>query len=197
MRTRLAVLSLVVAAACSGPAGQDGETGPQGPPGDTGAPGQMGNPGPTGPAGTTGQNVYEVYGTGQVTVTSAITSFTLIPGLQQLITVPDNAAVIVSTNGGIQCTAAGAAYSVVDVAIFIDGIASNQGGQRRVVAANPTTVGQMIANWSFSRSYNLAAGTHQVEVKVISVDPNATAANVSSASAPQIQGVLTVTVLKK
>jgi hypothetical protein len=130
-------------------------------------------------------------------VTSAFTSYVLIPGLQQVITVPDNAAVHVSTNGGIQCTAVGTAYSVVDVAIFVDGIASNQGGVRRVVAANSAAVGQMISSWSMARSYNLAPGNHTVEVKVIAPDPNAATANVSSATAPQLQGVLTVLVLKK
>jgi hypothetical protein len=86
---------------------------------------------------------------------------------------------------------------VVDLAIFVDGVASVQGGQRRVVAANTTTVGQMIANWSFGRTYQLGAGTHTFEVRAIAVDPAAAAANVSSASAPQIQGVLTVTVLRR
>jgi hypothetical protein len=63
--------------------------------------------------------------------------------------------------------------------------------------AEPAAVGQMIANWSIARSYNLAPGSHTVEVKVISADPNAAAANVSSATAPQLQGVLTALVLKK
>lgn len=197
MRTLLSIGTLLLAVACSGPAGLDGEPGPEGPPGQTGQTGQTGNTGPAGPAGTTGQNLYEIYGTGQLAVTSAFTSYVLIPGLQQVITVPDNAAVHVSTNGGIQCTAVGTAYSVVDVAIFVDGIASNQGGVRRVVAANSAAVGQMISSWSMARSYNLAPGNHTVEVKVIAPDPNAATANVSSATAPQLQGVLTVLVLKK
>ncbi|MBK7075077.1 MAG: hypothetical protein IPH44_22530 [Myxococcales bacterium] len=197
MRTLWSIGTLLLAVACSGPAGLDGEPGPEGPPGQTGQTGQTGNTGPAGPAGTTGQNLYEIYGTGQLAVTSAFTSYVLIPGLQQVITVPDNAAVHVSTNGGIQCTAVGTAYSVVDVAIFVDGIASNQGGVRRVVAANSAAVGQMIASWSMARSYNLAPGNHTVEVKVIAPDPNAATANVSSATAPQLQGVLTVLVLKK
>lgn len=168
-----------------------------GDPGTQGPMGTPGDPGPMGAPGTTGQEVREVYGTGQLTVTSATSSFTLIPGLATTVTIPDGAAVRVDTNGGIQCTAAGAAYSVVDIALFVDGVASVQGGQRRVVAANTTTVGQMIANWSFGRSYQLPAGSHTFEVRAIGVDPAAAAANVSSASAPQIQGVLTVTVLRR
>ncbi len=165
--------------------------------GAAGATGATGPAGPAGPSGTAGQDVREVYGTGQLTVTSATSSFTLIPGLTTTLTIPNDAVVRVDTNGGIQCTAAGAAYSVVDIALFVDGVASVQGGQRRVVAANTTTVGQMIANWSFGRTYQLGAGTHTFEVRAIAVDPAAAAANVSSASAPQIQGVLTVTILRR
>lgn len=185
---------LLLTAACIGPTGVEGEPGPEGPQGDQGDRGERGDVGPT---GTTGQDVIEVYGTGQLTVTSAFTSFTVIPGLSTQITVPDDARVTLSTNGGIQCTAAGAAYSVVDIALFVDGVASNQGGTRRVVAANTTTVGQMVTNWSFSRTYSLAAGTHTVEVRAISVDPTAAAANVSSALAPQLQGVLTATIVRR
>jgi len=185
---------LLLTAACIGPTGVEGEPGPEGPQGDQGDRGERGDVGPT---GTTGQDVIEVYGTGQLTVTSALTSFTVIPGLSTQITVPDDARVTLSTNGGIQCTAAGAAYAVVDIALFVDGVASNQGGTRRVVAANTTTVGQMVTNWSFSRTYSLAAGTHTVEVRAISVDPTAAAANVSSALAPQLQGVLTATIVAR
>ncbi len=55
----------------------------------------------------------------------------------------------------------------------------------------------MVTNWSFSRTYSLAAGTHTVEVRAISVDPTAAAANVSSALAPQLQGVLTATIVRR
>ncbi|MEZ4399323.1 MAG: hypothetical protein R3B06_04850 [Kofleriaceae bacterium] len=191
---RVLALLVLAAAACSAPSGADGEPGPAGPPGE---PGMVGPPGPPGPAGTTGQAVFEVYGTGQLTVTSAVTSYTLIPGLAQSIMVPADVAVRVDTDGGIQCTAAGSAYAVVDVALFVDGVASIQGGQRRVVAANSAAVGQMIANWSFGRTYQLAPGNHTIEVRAISVDPAAAAANVSSAQAPQLQGVLTVTLVKR
>lgn len=167
--------------------------------GDPGPMGDPGGPGPMGDPGTTGQDIREVYGTGQLTVTSATTSFTLIPGLSQTIDVPADTIVRVDTNGGLQCTAAGAAFSVVDIALFVDGVASVQGGQRRVVAANTTTVGQMIANWSFGRSYQLAPGNHTFEVRAISGDTTGTAAaaNVSSASTPLIQGVLTVSLLRR
>lgn len=118
------------------------------------------------------------------------------PGLSTVIDVPDGSRVLISTNGGIQCTGTGSSYSAVDIAIFVDGVASNQGGQRRVIAANTTGVAQMIANWSLSRSYTLSAGTHTIEVRAVNADPSATTANVSSSSAPQLQGVLTALILR-
>jgi hypothetical protein len=196
MVRRLIAVALF-AGACAGPAGDPGESGP---PGDMGPPGMNGATGPSvrlGPAAPPARTSARSTAPASSPVTSATTSFTVIPGLTTTLTIPDNALVRVETNGGLQCTAAGAAYSVVDLAIFVDGVASVQGGQRRVVAANTTTVGQMIANWSFGRTYQLGAGTHTFEVRAIAVDPAAAAANVSSASAPQIQGVLTVTVLRR
>jgi len=54
----------------------------------------------------------------------------------------------------------------------------------------------MIATWSFGRYLLLAPGAHTIEVRAAGGDPAMTIANVSSASAPQLQGVLTATVLK-
>jgi len=55
----------------------------------------------------------------------------------------------------------------------------------------------MISNWSLVCSYVLSPGTHTVDVRAVAVDPAAAPANVSSGSAPQLQGVLTVTVLRR
>lgn len=180
----------------SGSSGPTGPTGPTGPQGPTGAAGPTGAVGATGPSGTTGQNIHEVYGTGQLQVTSAVTTYTLIPGLTQTINIPANSKVYVSTNGGIQCTATGNAFSIVDIGIFVDGVASTSGGQRRVVAANTTGLAQVITNWSFGRAYALSAGNHTFEVKAVYAGAGASTANVSSGSAPQLQGVLTVTVIQ-
>ena len=130
-------------------------------------------------------------------MSAATTLYTVVPGLGQTVTIPAGAKVRVDTNGGVQCTLAGNAYSVVDLALFVDGAISATGGQRRIVAANTTAVGQMIATWSFGRTYNLGAGNHTFEVRVVSVDAAAAIANVSSGTAPQLQGVLTVTILRQ
>ena len=194
---RCAAAIAIALAACSGPAGQDGEPGPQGERGETGMTGMTGGTGDPGPAGTTGQDVFEVYGTAQLQVSSATTLYTVVPGLSESVMIPAGAKVRVDTNGGIQCSLAGNAYSVVDLALFVDGGISGLAGQRRVVAANTTVVGQMIATWSFGRTYNLGQGTHTFEVRAVAVDPNAAVANVSSGGAPQLQGVLTVTIIRQ
>ena len=82
----------------------NGTPGPQGP---AGPQGPQGNEGPQGPAGTTGQFATTVFSTGQLVLTQTTTSYTLIPGLTQTITVPANAKVYVSTNGGFQNTGTG------------------------------------------------------------------------------------------
>lgn len=146
---------------------------------------------------STGQNIYEVFGTGQLIVTSAMTSYNLIPGLSQVVNVPAGYKAFVSTDGGIQCTATGNAYSVVDITLFVDGSQSAQAGSRRIVAANSAGLGQMISNWSMAKTYNLSAGNHTFEVKAVYAGVGASTANVSSSSAPQLQGVLTVILIKQ
>ncbi len=179
------VVFLAGLVAC-GPA-EKGADGAKGDPGPAGAMGEQGSP------GTTGQDIVEAVGTGQLQVTSA-TNYTVIPGLSVTVNVPASSKLHIDTNGGVQCTGLGNAYSVVDVAIFVDGSITN--AQRRVVAANTVGVAQMLASWSFGRFFFLTAGSHTIDVRAQGVDPAAATANVSSAGAPQLQGVLTVTALK-
>lgn len=181
---RIALVVLLGFGAC-GPADK-GADGAQGDPGPAGAMGAQGS------AGTTGQDVVEALGTGQLQIT-ATTNFSVIPGLTVTTTVPQNAKLHVDTDGGIQCTGTGTAYSVVDIAVFVDGSIT---AQRRIVAANTTGVAQMLATWAFGRTFSLGAGTHTIDVRAAGVDPAAAIANVSSASAAQLQAVLTVTTLK-
>ncbi len=179
------VVVLLGLAAC-GPAqnGVDGKDGKDGAPGSAGAPG---------PAGTTGQDILEAVGTGQIVVTGAM-NYTVIPGLTITANVPASTKLHIDTNGAIQCTGLSNAFSVVDIAIFVDGVITN--AERRVVAANTVGVAQMISPWSFGRFFFLPAGMHTIDVRVAGVDVNAAPANVSSAGAPQLQGVLSVTMLK-
>lgn len=145
----------------------------------------------------TGQNIYEVYGAAQIAVSSAMTSYNLIPGLSQIVNIPSGYKAYVSTDGGIQCTATGNAYSAVDITLFVDGTPSSQAGSRRIVAANTTGLAQMISNWSIAKTYVLSSGNHTFDVRVASTGVGSSVANVSSSSAPQLQGVLTVILIKQ
>jgi hypothetical protein len=62
---------------------------------------------------------------------------------------------------------------------------------------NSADVAQVVGSWSMANSYSLAPGSHLIEVRVVSVDPASVPANVSSSGAPQLQGQLTVAVLKE
>lgn len=173
--------------ALNGGTGTPGPEGPQGPAGATGA------TGPQGPAGTTGQSANTVFSTGQLVLTSSTTSYTLIPGLTQAITVPANAKVYVSTNGGIQTPGSGSTYGVADMAIYVDGAAS--GIQRRVIAANTTGLGQMISQWTLSGVFNLTEGSHTIQVRA--KDGGGTADVNVAGTADLIKGNLTVIVIKE
>lgn len=177
-----------------GPRGLPGPSGSQGPEGPEGPRGPEGPAGPEGPSGTAGQDVVEVYGTGQLAVTAAMTGYTVVPGLEAVVNVPPNALVRVDTSGGIQCSQTGDAYSAVDVAIGIDGDVTN--ARRRIVASNTPTVAHMITNWSFGRTFSLAPGSYVFQVGAANADPGSATANVSGTT-PQLQGVLTVMILRR
>lgn len=192
----LATCTALALAAC-GP-NEPGPPGPQGPQGEVGPTGNTGPVGPMGDPGTAGQDVFEVYSTGQLQIAPQAINFVTIPGMTQTLNIPAGARVRVDTNGGIQCNGTGTAFAAVDVALFIDNQLPGQAGMRRVVAANTTAVANMIAGWSFGRTFTLTPGAHVFEVRAASSgDAGAAIANVASGSAPQIQGVLTVTVIKQ
>jgi hypothetical protein len=142
---------------------------------------------------TSGQISASVYGTSFAVSTEFSTTYTLVPGLTQTISVPANCRVIISTNGGIQCVAAGTAFAAVDIGIHVDGVASPQGGQQRVIASNTPAVGNMITYWSLTKTYNLSAGSHTIDVRFKDAGGNADG-NVSGTD-PLIQATLTVTII--
>jgi hypothetical protein len=147
------------------------------------------------PNSTAGQGATDAYGTAQLVLTAAVTSYTLIPGLTQTITVPANAKVVVSTNGGVQAVGTGNNHAIADIAIFVDGGLVGSGGQQRVIAANTTGLGNMLDNWSFGKSYDLSAGSHTISVMakdgVGTLDANVSGTN------GLIQGVLTVVIINE
>jgi hypothetical protein len=180
------------ATGAAGPTGATGMTGPTGPAGaDSTVPGPTG---PAGPAGTTGQNVYEADGTSVLTV-SATADFTQIPGLSTDITVLSNSLVYISSNGGVQTTSGDATgYSLVDVAVSVDGSFTTNGGYERIISANITGLTGVFAYWSFGVSVLLPAGTHTISVYAGGAGGTADA-SVSSSNTEVLQGTLNVIVI--
>jgi hypothetical protein len=152
--------------------GPQGNTGAQGPAGNTGPQGPIGPLGPTGPqgpigpAGTAGQAGAAAFSTGSLSVTSAVTTFTAVPGASATITVPTNAVVFVTADGGIQTSSTSTSgFSTVDIGLHVDGAVPPNGGFKRIIAANTGGLTAMLAPWSVSLVTTLAAGTHTFAIR--------------------------------
>jgi hypothetical protein len=167
-----------------GPAGPAGATGPAGPAGATGPAGMAGAPGP---AGTTGQDATTAFGTGSLTTT---TSFQVVPGLTQTVTVPAAAKVVVMTDGGLSSTAASAA--TIDVALQVDSVTVAGGNYKRLTSA--TTAVADYVYWSFSGVPTVGAGSHTFAV--VAKTSSGSNAVVSAGGGNVLQGALTVMFLK-
>jgi hypothetical protein len=193
-------------AGSKGPKGDTGATGAQGPQGlkgDTGATGAQGPPGlqgpkgdtgPQGPAGTTGQNVLISYSTSAIEVTSG-SGFSVIPGLDQTINVPDNSVLYISTDGGAATESFSSGVpSVVDVTLSVDG--SLRPRFHRLII-NPTSSVQQLVNWSFAETLVLSAGSHRFQV--VAALNSGPAATVGGFSPPPsaTQGQLTIAIVKQ
>ncbi len=139
-----------------------------------------------------GQSVTTVLGTASLTADGTTVTYTLVPGLTQTVTVPANSSLVISTVGGIQSNGAINTFSVVDVALFVDGAAISV---RRIVIGN-FPVSSSVGNWALSGGQTLAAGSHTIEVRA-RTGLNGSSANVSSGGDPLLRAQLTVTVVKR
>jgi hypothetical protein len=151
--------------------------------------------GPTGPAGTADQDAIMVAGSASVDIVAAPAAWTLVPGLEVSINIPENSKVLVSTDGGALTWAGAGGFSVIDLALFVDGGMVTDAAWRRITAMNLAGIGQVSANWSFRVSLSLPAGIHKFEVKAdvtSGVD-----ARLSGNSSSINQGQLTVVILKQ
>jgi hypothetical protein len=124
-----------------------------------------------------------------------VASFQSVPGLELTVTVPDNAVLYISSDGGLKVgnMAAGAA-SVVDVVLAVDGAIVSNGGWRRVTAMNPSASIVGTATWSFGESLTLT-GSHKIAIAARLV--SGVAPVLSGASGTIEQGQLTVMIIKK
>lgn len=148
--------------------------------------------------GAIGQNAQTVYGTGSVTLMT-LSPFTLVPGLTLNLNLSSTLMVYISTNGGITTTSlTTTGFSVVDVAIFIDGVEPVGGDWQRINISNTSSLVGQIGNWALSKSVMLSPGLHTIEVRASGSGIGGTAdANVSSGPGTLTRGVLTVLVLKQ
>jgi hypothetical protein len=152
-----------------------------------------------GGGGTTGQTATTAFGTTALSLTSVSGTYTAVPGLNQTITVPANSVVYISTDGGVAANSGTAdAGATVDVALFVDG--SLAGSVRRLLPRNTsgapgTTLMAGFETWSMALSTDLNESTHTIEVGARLAD--GARAIVSGNSNSQLQGKLTVLILKK
>lgn len=187
-----------------GPQGLAGPAGPAGPAGATGATGPAGPTGPQGPAGpgggTAGQVGTSVFSTAAITTTPTDAAFAFIPGMTAVVTVPTNAIALISTDGGISTTGTtAAAFSIVDIAVTIDGTFPVDGLYRRHNVANTTGIASTNRqNWSMSMVMPLTAGSHTIGVAAAGTNAptGGVNASVGGASGTVNQGTLSVVIIK-
>lgn len=141
-----------------------------------------------------GQFAATVYSTAQLTLTPTMTTYQIVPGLSQTITVPAGAKVYVSTNGGMQNTqSSGTNHGTAAFYIYVDGVATQVAG--RFVAANTSTMAQFINNWNLSSVLNLSAGQHTIDLRVRHFE-GASNLNIGGTS-DLIKGNLSVIIIKE
>jgi hypothetical protein len=180
----------------TGATGATGAIGPIGATGATGPVGATGATGATGPKGTTGQDIAHVFSTGSVTI-APTTGFTTVPGLTTSVSIPVSTKVSISTYGGLATTSGATnGFSIVDVALLIDGANAPGGAYQRIIIANSTGLVGQSQNWSFSTNQTLAAGTHTFTISAVGVLSAAgSSATVGAAAGSVRQGELSVLLL--
>ena len=144
-----------------------------------------------------GQTTFTAFGSATLSVTSAVTTFTVLPGVTQTITVPENCKLLITANGGMNTTSTTTtSIAVVDIAIFIDGAYPTNGGYIKIGAHNPssTAVNNTGLPWSITTIQNLSAGSHTIDVRA--VYSNGSTSSVSGNNTTARQGGLYITIIK-
>jgi len=144
-----------------------------------------------------GQTTFTAFGSATLSVTSAVTTFTVLPGVTQTITVPENCKLLITANGGMNTTSTvTTSIAVVDIAIFIDGAYPTNGGYIKIGAHNPssTAVNNTGLPWSITTIQNLSAGSHTIDVRA--VYSNGSTSSVSGSNTTARQSGLYITIIK-
>ena len=144
-----------------------------------------------------GQTTFSAFGSATLSITSSVTTFTVLPGVTQTITVPANCSVLIMADGGMNTTSTvTTSIASIDVAIFIDGAYPTNGGYRRVSAHNPSgsAVNSTGIPWSLSTIQTLTPGTHTIDVRAVYTLGSTT--SVSSNNTNARQAGLYITIIK-
>jgi len=148
-----------------------------------------------------GQSTSSSFGSSTLTVSNTTTTFTVLPGTSQTITVPSNCFAIITADGGANTTSTlTTSFVSVDIAIFIDGSFPTNGGYRRVSAINPTgsAINSTGIPWSITTTATLSPGFHTIDVRAIYNTSSATSVgmSVSSNNSNSRQAGLYITLIK-
>lgn len=189
-----------------GPKGDPGAPGAKGDPGERGADGAPGDPGPAGadgspgaqgepgPAGTTGQAVVTAAGTTFLPIVNSVSTaspWAALPGLSATVTVPENAVLYVSTDGGTNTVES--EPPPVDISLAVDGLSPDPGATRQLRFIGGLG-GPFIEHWSFGHMFSVPAGAHTVTVVARATAGGAV--RVSGGPGSALQGRLNVLILK-
>ena len=150
------------------------------------------------PPSTMGQSTTSVFGTSPLTINPGATTFVLIPNLSQTINIPSGYSILITTGGGVATSSGfGNAYSVADIAIFVDGIISANGGYQRLIIEN-TTFAYSFKNWAIHMAPpGLTSGLHTISIRAADANQaGASSFNVSGDNTSVLQGELTITLIK-
>lgn len=149
--------------------------------------------------GSGSSNMYDntYYNKGDDDESISSSSWTSLSGLSRTISLSSNAKVIIQTSGGIETTSSNSSgYSVVDVAIYIDGDEASSeygGGKQRVYAQNSSGYKDATGTWSTFTIANLNSGSHTIDVKARKT--SGSTATVSGDDGDELQGNMAVQIL--
>ena len=145
-----------------------------------------------------GQSSTSYFSTGSLSVVTATTSFTLIPGMTATVTVPANCNVLVTADVGIITNSTSATnYSATDIALVVDGSTLTNGGYRRIYTVNNTTNVPVAQQAAISQSLNLSAGIHTIELNALGANKGGASATVGGDNTSALQGEMTITIIKR
>jgi hypothetical protein len=146
-------------------------------------------------SGPLGQYAESVYGDEELAVTSS-QDLTNIPGLSETVTVPANALVYISTDGGAYpLSDASNGWSDTDVELAVNDVALQSGGGEEMTMLNNANA-VAAGHWSLSVVAPLPAGTYAITVAAEGGDSGSTA-EVSGGPGNVDQGTLSVIILRQ